>query len=60
MSITELLAFIKQIRTNGKGVTAMEYGVIAAAVIIAISAIMTTVGKKLTNTFSNINTALGS
>lgn len=58
MSISELLAFIKQIRTNSKGVTAMEYGVIAAAVIVAIASTMLTVGNKLKNTFSSVNSAM--
>ena len=60
MTITELLAFIKQIRGNGKGVTAMEYGVIAAAVIVAIAATLTTIGNKLKNSFSNVSSALTS
>ena len=59
MTITELLALIKQIRSNEKGVTAMEYGVIAAATIVAISATMVLIGPKLTKVFSNVNTALG-
>ena len=60
MTITELLAFIKQIRGNGKGVTAMEYGVIAAAVIVAIAATLTTIGNKLKNSFVNVSSALTS
>ena len=60
MTITELLAFIKQIRGNDKGVTAMEYGVIAAAVIVAIAATLTTIGGKLKNSFSNVASALTS
>ncbi len=60
MNIIELLAFIKQIRSNGKGVTAMEYGVIAAAVIVAIATLLTTIGKKLQNSFSSVSSALTS
>ena len=60
MTITELLAFIKQIRGNDKGVTAMEYGVIAAAVIVAIAATLTTIGNKLKNSFNNVSSALTS
>ncbi len=60
MTIFELLAFIKQIRGNGKGVTAMEYGVIAAAVIVAIAATLSTIGKKLQNSFIAVSTSLTS
>ncbi len=60
MTIFELLAFIKQIRGTSKGVTAMEYGVIAAAVIVAIAATLTTIGGKLKNSFSNVSSALTS
>ena len=60
MNITELLALIKQIRSNDKGVTAMEYGVIAAAVIIAISAVVGTIGTNLGLKFSRISTSLAS
>ena len=60
MTIFELLALIKQIRSNGKGVTAMEYGVIAAAVIVAIAATLTTIGGKLKNSFRNVSSALTS
>ena len=60
MSITELLAFIKQIRGNGKGVTAMEYGVIAAAVVVAIAATVTTLGKRINNTFTSVASNLSS
>ena len=55
MSITELLAIIKQICANDKGVTVMEYGMIAAAVIVAIATVLTTIGAKLRNSFSNVS-----
>lgn len=60
MNITELLALIKQIRSNEKGVTAMEYGVIAAAIIVAITTILTTIGGNLGTKFSRVSNALGS
>lgn len=60
MNITELLALIKQIRGDGKGVTAMEYGVIAAAIIVAIAATLTQIGAKLKNSFTNVAAALTS
>ena len=60
MNITELLAFTKQVHGSSKGVTAMEYGVIAAAVIVAIATTLTTIGSKLQNSFSNVSAALTS
>ncbi len=59
MNLIELYAFLKQVWKNDKGVTAMEYGVIAAATIVAISATLVLIGPKLTKVFSNVNTALG-
>jgi len=41
-----------------KGATAIEYGLIAAGIAVAISAIVFTVGDKLVAMFSNVNTAL--
>jgi len=40
------------------GVTAMEYGLIAALVAVVIIGAVTTVGTNLSNTFSTIATAL--
>ena len=60
MNLIELYAFLKQVWKNDKGVTAMEYGVIAAFTVVAISASMMLIGPKLTSTFSKINSALPS
>ena len=43
-----------------KGVTAMEYGVIAAATIVAISVALLAIAPKMKTTFESISTALGS
>ena len=59
MNLIELYAFLKQVLKNDKGVTAMEYGVIAAFTVVAISAGLALIGPKLTTTFSRINSALG-
>jgi len=53
--------FIARIRKFGKdeeGVTAMEYGLIAAATVVAISVILPGVGSKLSNIFASISVAL--
>ena len=59
MSLIDIFALIKQIRVSKKGVTAVEYAVIAGTVIIAIAALMKVIGPKLGNTFSNVSRTLG-
>lgn len=51
--------FIKLIRNN-KGATAIEYGLIAALIAVAGITAMTSVGKSVSGTFNNVNTALTS
>lgn len=41
-----------------RGVTAMEYGMIAAATIVAIAGFMTTISGKLSTIFNTISTSL--
>jgi pilus assembly protein Flp/PilA len=41
-----------------RGVTAMEYGLIAAFIAVAIIGAITTVGVNLTSTFQNIGSNL--
>ena len=41
-----------------RGVTAMEYGLIAALVAVVIIAIVTTVGQDLVAVFTKVSTAL--
>ena len=60
MSFIELFALIKQIRSSKRGVTAMEYAVIASAVIIAIATLVKTIGSKVGNSFSNVSNKLTS
>jgi pilus assembly protein Flp/PilA len=43
---------------NNKGATAIEYGLIAALIAVAAISAMTTVGSKLTNTFTNVSNKL--
>jgi pilus assembly protein Flp/PilA len=40
------------------GATAIEYGLIAACISVAIIAAVTSVGSKLNTTFSNVSNAL--
>ena len=43
---------------NDSGATAIEYGLIAAGIAVAIVTIVGTVGTSLTSTFTRINTGL--
>jgi pilus assembly protein Flp/PilA len=49
--------FLKLIK-NEKGATAIEYGLIAALIAVAAIGAMSSVGNSLSNTFSNVSTAL--
>jgi len=51
-------ASIRALAGDRKGVTAMEYGVIAAAMVVAISAIVGTMGTRLGVIFTSISAAL--
>jgi len=50
----KLLAFLK----NESGATAIEYGLIAAGISIAIIAVVNGLGTQLNTTFSSISTQL--
>ena len=47
-------AYITKLIRDEAGVTAIEYGLIAALIAIAAISMMALVGTKLTNTFSNV------
>jgi pilus assembly protein Flp/PilA len=57
---TEILrAYIqKYIHTDEKGVTAIEYGLIAGLIAVAIIAVLALVGTGLNTTFSNVQSHL--
>jgi pilus assembly protein Flp/PilA len=44
---------------NNKGATAIEYGLIAALIAVAAISAMSILGKKLSNTFTNVSSAIG-
>jgi pilus assembly protein Flp/PilA len=50
----KLLAFLK----NDSGATAIEYGLIAAGISVAIIAVVNGLGTQLNATFTNISTQL--
>ncbi|MDO8422445.1 MAG: Flp family type IVb pilin [Parvibaculum sp.] len=50
--------FLKGFAKNDSGATAIEYGLIAAGIAVAISAIVGTLGTSLTAKFTTINSKL--
>jgi len=51
-------AFFTRLVADQSGVTAIEYGLIAALIAVAAVTIMTTVGTSLSSTFNTVNTKL--
>jgi len=49
------MKFFKKLAADKRGATAIEYGLIAALIAVAAIGAMTTLGSKLTNTFSNVS-----
>ncbi len=53
-----IISRLRKLAKNEDGVTAMEYGLIAAATVVAISAFMPGITVRLSGIFSNVSTAL--
>jgi len=53
-----LIQFVRQLRADGRGVAAIEYGLIASLVAVAIISSLTRLGGNLNNTFSRISAGL--
>jgi pilus assembly protein Flp/PilA len=51
-------AIVKQLFKDESGVTAIEYGMIAALIAVAIIVIVGSLGTSLSTTFNNINTSI--
>jgi pilus assembly protein Flp/PilA len=49
-----IASVIGKLRGDRKGVTALEYGVVAAALILAIAGVFSTFGTQLTTKFTAI------
>ena len=56
----QIAKFIQKFIRDEQGVTAIEYGLIAALISIVIIAATTTIGTSLKGLFTTINTALSS
>ena len=52
-------ALINRFKADESGATAIEYGLIAALIAVAIIAAVRSVGGTLSDTFEGINTELG-
>ncbi|RAI43222.1 Flp family type IVb pilin [Rhodoplanes roseus] len=50
---------VKRFLVDQSGATAIEYGLIAAGISVAIIAVVNSLGSQLKNTFTNISTQLG-
>ena len=53
-----MFKFLKLIKNDDKGATAIEYGLIAALIAVAIITAVTSVGSSLGTTFNNVSDAL--
>jgi pilus assembly protein Flp/PilA len=53
-----MIAKIRQFLADESGATAIEYGLIAAGISVAIIAVVSDLGTKLKTTFSSISTQL--
>ena len=52
------MALLKSFVRDEAGATAIEYGLIAAGISVAIITVVNGLGTKLTDTFTNINSKL--
>ena len=54
------MKFIKKLRRNEKGATAIEYGLIAALIAVAAISAMQGLGTQLTSTFNKTSSTMAS
>ena len=54
------MKFIKKLRKNEEGATAIEYGLIAALIAVAAMAAMGALGDQLGNTFNKVASTMSS
>jgi pilus assembly protein Flp/PilA len=52
------MSIITRFLKNESGATAIEYGLIAAGISVAIITVVGTLGTKLNSTFTSVSTAL--
>jgi pilus assembly protein Flp/PilA len=54
----EMTNLLKRFARDESGATAIEYGLIAAAIAVAIVAVMQGIGSRLNTTFANVQNTL--
>jgi len=54
----QMLSIFRRLMKNEKGATAIEYTLIASLIAVAAITAMTTVGKKISNTLTNVSNSL--
>lgn len=52
------MKFLKQLRRNEEGATAIEYGLIAALIAVAAITAMSQVGGEVSETFQDVDSAM--
>lgn len=52
------MKFLKKLRSNEEGATAIEYGLIAALIAVAAITAMQSLGGELSTTFEKVDTSL--
>jgi pilus assembly protein Flp/PilA len=52
-------SFLRRFSEDERGATAIEYGLIVALISVVVITAVTTLGTKLKNGFTKINTGLG-
>ncbi len=57
--MNDILTTLAMLAKNEDGVTAMEYGLIAALIAVVIVGVLTSIGTQLTTKFTAVLTALG-
>jgi len=55
-----LMTRVQRFLISEDGPTAVEYAVMLALILVACISIVTTLGKSISNTFTSVNTSLGS
>jgi pilus assembly protein Flp/PilA len=53
-----MIKFVKSFAKNESGATAIEYGLIAALIAVALITVLGTLGTKLTSTFQSVEDGL--
>jgi pilus assembly protein Flp/PilA len=56
--LSNITAFVQALRNDKRGVTALEYGLIASLIAVVIITAVTNLGTNLTSTFNTISSSL--